>query len=299
MTLTFTVRNYELFIVYMDGAYVQYDGADATHVAYVEGNGTVYEQISAITNFITGSDLDTIELALELLKTDEKGTPLKDANGDYMALGGIYLYQGDLYLDGTSLFDVASNYTKIPNFVDMLMGLIFGDGTSATATSAGDGEAMASAEVEADVERDAVIALVLSDTAGQILITKSIISLIIGALLPDLGSIEEIFNKLEVSVGAEIGSYGYNRFFDDGDEVDELEVLNDIYSGTRYFVESVSANASGDYYKQTVNGRDYYLYITDGVAVPAGAERFDVTFSPSQVSADAYLTLHLMHYCPE
>ena len=112
--------------------------------------------------------------------------------------------------------------------------------------------------------------------------------MIIGALLPDLGSIEEIFNKLEISVGAEIGNYGYNRFFDDGDEVDELEVLNDIYSGTRYFVESVSANASGDYYKQTVNGRDYYLYITDGVAVPAGAERFDVTFSASQVREDAY-----------
>jgi hypothetical protein len=211
----------EVYIL-VDGAYVAYDGTNQAHVSYVANGGTVYEKISALTSFIQGSDLDTIELALELLKTDEKGNVLRTDDGGFVPMAGIYLHQGDLYLDGTSLFNVASNYTKIPNFVDMLMGLIFGDGANATASSMGDGEALASADVEADVERNAVLALVMSDTSMQILLTKSIISLVVGALLPDIGSIEEIFNKLELSVGFETGKYSYAKFFDDGDEVDEL-----------------------------------------------------------------------------
>ena len=168
--------------------------------------------------FFEKTDLNSIEAALELLDIDAAGNIVDNV------LAGIYLSGGTLYLDGTGIFDVVENYSYVANFLTFVIGAIElggnngGNENDPTGGEEGQGPAtqalaaaaaVSAAEGDETVVRDALIDLIYSDTAMQIVITKSIISSLLAALVPDLGSIADIFDSFEVSLGADIGRYDY------------------------------------------------------------------------------------------
>ena len=141
----------------------------------------------------------------------------------------------------------------------------------AAAVAAADGDS-------ASAMRDALIELVYSDTAMQIVLTKSIISAVLATLLPDLGSLADIFDDFEVSLGAEIGKYEYVSIYEAGlykaeiaeagtyvavtdgsGAVTGFRPAQDGDEGDRYTLTPIaeSDGADGTYYAQAEDGTFY------------------------------------------
>lgn len=165
--------------------------------------------------FLENTDLDTIEVALELLNIDDAGNIEQDN-----VLGGIYISRGRLYLDGTDIFDVVENYSYVPNFLQFVIEAAR-LGASADVTTGESGGASSQALTAAVTAsegstsaRDALLELIYSDTAMQIVLTKSIISAVLATLVPDLGGIADIFDNFDVTLGAEIGRIDYESVYD-------------------------------------------------------------------------------------
>ncbi len=165
--------------------------------------------------FLENTDLDTIEVALELLNIDDAGNIEQDN-----VLGGIYISRGRLYLDGTDIFDVVENYSYVPNFLQFVIEAAQ-LGASADVTTGESGGASSQALTAAVTAsegstsaRDALLELIYSDTAMQIVLTKSIISAVLATLVPDLGGIADIFDNFDVTLGAEIGRHDYESVYD-------------------------------------------------------------------------------------
>lgn len=219
--------------------------------------------------FLENTDLDSIELALELLNIDAAGNIEQDN-----VLAGIYIYRGNLYIDGTGVFDVVENYSRVPNFLQFVIEAA----QLASTTTDGDVSTQAvSAADGVDEARDALIELIYSDTAMQIVITKSIISAVLATLLPDLGGIADIFDNFEVSIGAEIGRHDYLGIYEAGlykaevaedgayvavtenDEIVGFVLAQDGEAGTRYALTAISEadGKKGTYYAQASDGSFY------------------------------------------
>lgn len=165
--------------------------------------------------FLENTDLDTIEVALELLNIDDAGNIEQDN-----VLGGIYISRGRLYLDGTDIFDVVENYSYVPNFLQFVIEAAQ-LGASADVTTGESGGASSQALTAAVTAsegstsaRDALLELIYSDIAMQIVLTKSIISAVLATLVPDLGGIADIFDNFDVTLGAEIGRIDYESVYD-------------------------------------------------------------------------------------
>lgn len=165
--------------------------------------------------FLENTDLNTIEVALELLNIDDAGNIEQDN-----VLGGIYISRGRLYLDGTDIFDVVENYSYVPNFLQFVIEAAQ-LGASADVTTGESGGASSQALTAAVTAsegstsaRDALLELIYSDTAMQIVLTKSIISAVLATLVPDLGGIADIFDNFDVTLGAEIGRHDYESVYD-------------------------------------------------------------------------------------
>lgn len=165
--------------------------------------------------FLENTDLDTIEVALELLNIDDAGNIEQDN-----VLGGIYISRGRLYLDGTDIFDVVENYSYVPNFLQFVIEAAQ-LGASADVTTGESGGASSQALTAAVTAsegstsaRDALLELIYSDTAMQIVLTKSIISAVLATLVPNLGGIADIFDNFDVTLGAEIGRIDYESVYD-------------------------------------------------------------------------------------
>lgn len=165
--------------------------------------------------FLENTDLNTIEVALELLNIDDAGNIEQDN-----VLGGIYISRGRLYLDGTDIFDVVENYSYVPNFLQFVIEAAQ-LGASADVTTGESGGASSQALTAAVTAsegstsaRDALLELIYSDTAMQIVLTKSIISAVLATLVPDLGGIADIFDNFDVTLGAEIGRIDYESVYD-------------------------------------------------------------------------------------
>lgn len=158
----------------------------------------------------------SLKIALELIELDENlefATYTADeaaggyvTEGDYKAMAGIYIQNGNLYLNGTNIFGVADNYTQVPGFTTFVAEALEEtpeetgkeEGTEAT-TSA---EAYSSAD---GTVRDALLQALLSSEGLKIVATKSILSLLIATLMPDLGSLTDIFDQLDVFVELDTG----------------------------------------------------------------------------------------------
>lgn len=234
-----------------------------------------------LEQFLATTDLNGIEVALELLDTALDGNFMQDK-----VLAGIYLYNGYLYLDGTDVFDVVDSYAYVPNFLRFVI-----EAAQMGAASSGTGDtadtqayaARAAAVAAADGDsasamRDALIELVYSDTAMQIVLTKSIISAVLATLLPDLGSLADIFDDFEVSLGVEIGKYEYVSIYEAGlykadiaeagtyvavtdgsGAVTGFRPAQDGDEGDRYTLTPIaeSDGAEGTYYAQAEDGTFY------------------------------------------
>ena len=268
--------------------------------------------------FLKETDLTAIEAALELLDRNEAGNITDDV------LAGIYLSKGNLYLDGTGVFDIVDNNSYVANFLTFVIeavnmskcscGNFADDDTNGECDNCGgtqpidcycgnyadadenricdncggydpychceefvdkDNEgkgngrcdncnnlpldavsqayaAVAAARAQAltaaegdDEVRDAIAEIVYSDTAMQIVITKSVISALLAALMPDLGSLADIFDSFEVSLGAEIGKYDYVDIHD-----------ADLYKkeGETYVKITADDPVDGTYYVLTADG---------------------------------------------
>ena len=299
--------------------------------------------------FLEETDLTAIEAALELLDRDEAGNITDDV------LAGIYLSKGNLYLDGTGVFDIVDNYSYVANFLTFVIEAVnmskcscgnFADadtngecdncgGTQPidcycgnyadadgnricdncggydpychceefvdkdnegkgngrcdncnnlpldavsqayAAVAAARAQALTAAEGD-DEMRDAIAEIVYSDTAMQIVITKSVISALLAALMPDLGSLADIFDSFEVSLGAEIGKYDYVSIYEAGlykaeiaeagtyvavtdgsGAVTGFRPAQDGDEGDRYTLTPIAAesdDADGVYYVQAADG---------------------------------------------
>ena len=215
-----------------------------------------------LEKFLEQTDLNSIELALELLDVDVDGTILEDE-----VIAGIYLYNGYMYLDGTGVFDVVENYSYVPNFLRFVLDAVElgsssgdngGDPAPGPEPEPAPAGAYAQAMTAADTDtarRDALLELVYSNTGLQILLTKSLISAVLATLVPDLGSIADIFDNFEVSLAVDIGKYDY---------VDVAEA--GLYKAT--------ANADGGAYAAVTEGGEIvgFLPYADGVE----GDRYDL-----------------------
>lgn len=221
-----------------------------------------------LEQFLATTDLNSIEVALELLDTALDGNIMQDK-----VLAGIYLYNGYLYLDGTDVFDVVDSYAYVPNFLRFVI-----EAAQMGAASSGTGDtadtqayaARAAAVAAADGDsasamRDALIELVYSDTAMQIVLTKSIISAVLATLLPDLGSLADIFDDFEVSLGAEIGKYEYVSIYEAG-----LYKAEPAEAGTYVAVTDGSGAVTG--FRPAQDGDEGDRYTLTPIAESDGAE---------------------------
>ena len=222
--------------------------------------------VDANGNTIT--DLNTIEVALELLNIDDAGNIEQDN-----VLGGIYISNGKLYLDGTDIFDVVENYSYVSNFLQFVIEAAQ-LGASADVTTGESGGASSQALTAAVTAsegstsaRDALLELIYSDTAMQIVLTKSIISAVLATLVPDLGGIADIFDNFDVTLGAEIGRHDYVRIYSPVEGTTYVQVLDD--EGTVIGYRPAEDGEVGAYDMQQIErgdigGDDYFYAVGDG-----------------------------------
>ena len=214
------------------------------------------------------TDLNTIEVALELLNIDDAGNIEQDN-----VLGGIYISNGKLYLDGTDIFDVVENYSYVSNFLQFVIEAAQ-LGASADVTTGESGGASSQALTAAVTAsegstsaRDALLELIYSDTAMQIVLTKSIISAVLATLVPDLGGIADIFDNFDVTLGAEIGRHDYVRIYSPVEGTTYVQVLDD--EGTVIGYRPAEDGEVGAYDMQQIErgdigGDDYFYAVGDG-----------------------------------
>lgn len=152
------------------------------------------------TNYLAG-----LEIALELLELDAAGNLVTD-----IALGGIYISGGNLYLDGIELWDIVDNYSYAANFLQFVIDAAKLSTGTAAAAGAQSEAAIAASD---SAERNALIELIYSNTEMQIVLTKGVISTLLGAVAGDFAAIADIFDSFEVSLGVEIGQNAYQQLY--------------------------------------------------------------------------------------
>ena len=193
-------------------------GLDVAELAAIDFNACKTDGALDFTKFLKAflTEVPSLKIALELIELDETLNFAKyskaDAEagyvkeGDYVVKGGIYIQNGNLYLDGTSIFGVAENYSFVPNFTKFVADLIEVPGEGDGSDDAAEGSAL-SASVDAYssadtvLQRNALLQVIASSKTLKIVITKSILSVLLVTLMPDLGDITDVFDKLDVSLG--------------------------------------------------------------------------------------------------
>ncbi len=189
------------------------------------------------TDYLAG-----LEIALELLELDAAGNLVTD-----IALGGIYISGGNLYLDGTELWDIVDNYSYAANFLQFVI-----DAAKLSTGTAAEAGAQSEAAIAASdsAERNALIELIYSNTEMQIVLTKGVISTLLGAVAGDFAAIADIFDSFEVSLGVEIGQNAYQQLY----YLDQ--------DGTTYrplTTDTVLEEGAKLYYR--INGADGYEFV--------------------------------------
>lgn len=189
------------------------------------------------TDYLAG-----LEIALELLELDAAGNLVTD-----IALGGIYISGGNLYLDGIELWDIVDNYSYAANFLQFVI-----DAAKLSTGTAAEAGAQSEAAIAASdsAERNALIELIYSNTEMQIVLTKGVISTLLGAVAGDFAAIADIFDSFEVSLGVEIGQNAYQQLY----YLDQ--------DGTTYrplTTDTVLEEGAKLYYR--INGADGYEFV--------------------------------------
>lgn len=251
--------------------------------------------------FLAESDLDSIEFALELIELDEQGNVKYDENGDEIVVGGIYLYRGTLYLDGKDVFDIVDNYSYVPNFLDFVLEAAKlgqstgnqGAGSAVAATSAD-----TNGEPEVEEGRNAMLSLIYSNTLAQVVITKTIVSLVLATLVPDLGDIAEIFDTLQISLDLDLGRNNYVQLPEGATEEEYPLGHRYTYYGTEKFVDAAEYGVEGDYIKltDTETEQGFYLRADNYVLYTYNAESGNYEIATSVEADKTYFVKYLNRY---
>lgn len=251
--------------------------------------------------FLAESDLDSIEFALELIELDEQGNVKYDENGDEIVVGGIYLYRGTLYLDGKDVFDIVDNYSYVPNFLDFVLEAAKlgqstgnqGAGSAVAATSAD-----TNGEPEVEEGRNAMLSLIYSNTLAQVVITKTIVSLVLATLVPDLGDIAEIFDTLQISLDLDLGRNNYVQLPEGATEEEYPLGHRYTYYGTEKFVDAAEYGVEGDYIKltDTETEQGFYLRADNYVLYTYNAESGNYEIATSVEADKTYFVKYLNQY---
>ena len=251
--------------------------------------------------FLAESDLDSIEFALELIELDEQGNVKYDENGDEIVVGGIYLYRGTLYLDGKDVFDIVDNYSYVPNFLDFVLEAAKlgqstgnqGAGSAVAATSAD-----TNGEPEVEEGRNAMLSLIYSNTLAQVVITKTIVSLVLATLVPDLGDIAEIFDTLQISLDLGLGRNNYVDLPEGATEEEYPLGHRYTYYGTETFVDAAEYGVEGDYIKltDTETEQGFYLRADNYVLYTYNAESGNYEIATSVEADKTYFVKYLNRY---
>lgn len=251
--------------------------------------------------FLAESDLDSIEFALELIELDEQGNVKYDENGDEIVVGGIYLYRGTLYLDGKDVFDIVDNYSYVPNFLDFVLEAAKlgqstgnqGAGSAVAATSAD-----TNGEPEVEEGRNAMLSLIYSNTLAQVVITKTIVSLVLATLVPDLGDIAEIFDTLQISLDLDLGRNNYVDLPEGATEEEYPLGHRYTYYGTETFVDAAEYGVEGDYIKltDTETEQGFYLRADNYVLYTYNAESGNYEIATSVEADKTYFVKYLNRY---
>lgn len=251
--------------------------------------------------FLAESDLDSIEFALELIELDEQGNVKYDENGDEIVVGGIYLYRGTLYLDGKDVFDIVDNYSYVPNFLDFVLEAAKlgqstgnqGAGSAVAATSAD-----TNGEPEVEEGRNAMLSLIYSNTLAQVVITKTIVSLVLATLVPDLGDIAEIFDTLQISLDLDLGRNNYVDLPEGATEEEYPLGHRYTYYGTETFVNAAEYEVEGDYIKltDTETEKGFYLRADNYVLYTYNSESGNYEIATSVEADKTYFVKYLNQY---
>ena len=200
------------------------------------------------TDYLAG-----LEIALELLELDAAGNLVTD-----IALGGIYISGGNLYLDGTELWDIVDNYSYAANFLQFVI-----DAAKLSTGTAAEAGAQSEAAIAASdsAERNALIELIYSNTEMQIVLTKGVISTLLGAVAGDFAAIADIFDSFEVSLGVEIGQNAYQQLYyldQDGTTYKPLTTDTVLEEGAKLYYR---INGAGGYeFVETTSNLRYNYY---------------------------------------
>lgn len=251
--------------------------------------------------FLAESDLDSIEFALELIELDEQGNVKYDENGDEIVVGGIYLYRGTLYLDGKDVFDIVDNYSYVPNFLDFVLEAAKlgqstgnqGAGSAVAATSAD-----TNGEPEVEEGRNAMLSLIYSNTLAQVVITKTIVSLVLATLVPDLGDIAEIFDTLQISLDLDLGRNNYVDLPEGATEEEYPLGHRYKYYPNETFVDAAEYGVEGDYIKltDTETEQGFYLRADNYVLYTYNAESGNYEIATSVEADKTYFVKYLNQY---
>ncbi|MGN1096581.1 MAG: hypothetical protein ACI4QU_01965, partial [Christensenellales bacterium] len=218
----FTANGYELISDWEareENAGMRYKGTKYSLVEKTDENGKVvstsyeedaengiYKKQYSLFDFLNNSELRSLEISLELLELDTYGNFKYDSEGNAIVKGGLYLAQDTLYLDGRNLFPGAPA-AYIPHIVSVIENAVKGINT-VEAKVDDITEAVTSA-TSVDSANQAVLELIVSDPAIQLVLTKSFFAVILSMIMPSLGDIGDIFDVLNMSLSLEKGKFSY------------------------------------------------------------------------------------------
>lgn len=236
----------------------RYDLATKSYVPDANGGYKQTQRKPTFAEFIENSKLDTLEIALELLDMTGQNEIKLDIDGNPVVLGGIYLHGGALYLDGSTIFENAP-ISYVPNVFEILKSLL-----SPAVEEGQDEEAVGTADgaVEIDEGNDAVLALIFSDPSIKLSLTKSFIAILLGTLVPDLGSIDDIFDTLSIDLSFNKGMVTYEPI--DLSKIWEGDRYSHYYenpAGTFGYINGLFAAVDGTYSgtRYSYDGDNFYL----------------------------------------
>lgn len=229
------------------------------------------------TDYLAG-----LEIALELLELDAAGNLVTD-----IALGGIYISGGNLYLDGTELWDIVDNYSYAANFLQFVI-----DAAKLSTGAAAEAGAQSEAAIAASdsAERNALIELIYSNTEMQIVLTKGVISTLLGAVAGDFAAIADIFDSFEVSLGVEIGQNAYQQlYYLDQDGTTYKPLTTDIDPGEGAKLYYRINGADGEKFVETTSNLRYNYYEGESYSAADGLSGAFVRIVDGGNPIDTYL----------
>jgi len=259
--------------------------------------------------FINNTNWEQLELGVEIVEVANGRVVYGDdpdgrLNPDGTKLqvpkvrGGIYVANNKVYFDGVDIFDNVKTYTYVPNFDKIMKSIpsLIEKGKKLIEGLKETLKKMKTTSGTTDV-RDSFLDLVLSNESLQLVLTKSIIKLLLATFAPQIGSLENVFDEMELNFGMDFGETVYKKV---SEIVSKKEELNEIVPAANrhkatgeelYDDTNPDHSANKDkfvYEKKTVGSSTYYVFNKDG----SSAGKYKVNFVQSGENDGLYIPVY-------